>query len=198
MKLTMFLLVLSVGATVPAQTPPLSSRQDITIKRVYWSKRAPLPPTEAWPLFDQYYPSLEPHSLPRPPGPGRPSPPPTRRQGREYYIYSAEIKNGAKAIKAVAWDYVFNDGESGKVVGPYPFFSFKRIGRNKTATLTGTSVVAPQKTVRDKGKVKSTQPSVKEIAELKCVLYEDDSMFCQPDVPVQMPDLLRRFASRKR
>lgn len=197
MKLIRFLLVLLVGPTVLAQTPPQSSRPDIAIKRVYWTKRPPVPSTEPWPVFDQYYPSLEPYSLPRPPGPGRSNPPSLRRQAREYYIYSALIKNGAKAIKAVAWDYVFSDGETGKELGRYPLSSFDRIGRNQTATLTSTSANAPRKTTGAKGKAKS-HPSIKELAELKCVLYADDSMFCQPDVPQVVPDLLRRLASSRR
>lgn len=197
MKLIRFLLVLTLGATVLAQTPTQSSEPDIKIKRVYWSKRAPLPPTEPWPVFNQYFATLEGQLLPRTSGPERPSPPPSRRPAREYYIYSAEIKNGAKAIKAVAWDYVFNDGESGKELGRYPLFSFDRIGRNNTATLRGTLAKAPEKTTGAKGKAKS-HTSVKELAELRCVLYTDDSTWCQPGVSVQMPDLLRRFASRRR
>lgn len=190
MKLIRILFILLIGVTVLAQTPLRSTAPDITIKKISWSKREAIPLTEPWPMLYQYFPTRDVFSVSRP-GYERLSPPPARRPGRGFYIYSAKITNGAKAIKAVAWDYVFNDCDIGKELGRYSFFSVNRIGRNQSSTLTAMFGRPPEKAVGVKGQAKSKCAPTTELVELKCVLYADDSMWCQPGVPPGTPDWLR-------
>ncbi len=187
MKLIRVLFILLIGVTVLAQTPLQSSAPDIAIKKISWSKREP--PAEPWPMFNQYFPTLEVFSVPRP-GYERLIPP-SRRRWPEFYNYSARIRNGAKAIKAVAWDYVFTNCDNGQEIGRYSFISANKIGRDRSSTLKATGQAPPRKAVHGKGYLKSKCPPTSELVELKCVLYADDSVWCQPGVPPGTPDRLR-------
>jgi hypothetical protein len=62
------------------------------------------------------------------------------KRGIDYvfkYLARATIRNdGAKAIRAVEWDYVFDDPEGGKELKRYRFQSKQQIAPGSTAALT--------------------------------------------------------------
>jgi hypothetical protein len=187
MKLITVLSFLLMSMTVLAQTPLPPAGPDITIKRVYWFKEAPNPTYEPWPMFNQYFPQLEGSSLPRPAY----ERPVANRPAREYYTYSAEIRIGAKEIKAVAWDYIFKDTSTGKEMGRHSLLSVGQRGHDKSSTLSAVTRMLPIETLRG-------HPKPKQLAEIKCVLYQDDSVWCRPDVPSEVADALKRIVSFKR
>ena len=111
-----------------------------------------------------------------------------------FFLYSMELKNdGSKAIKAVLWDYLIVDGATSEELGRHEFVSFEKVGSNAARALTVRSRLSPSRIVT----VQGSQPSTTTVLErviLKCVVYDDGTLWEQPGTTTQNCEPLRRRA----
>jgi hypothetical protein len=111
----------------------------------------------------------------------------------QWFLYSVEIQNdGTKSIRAIRWDYVIVDRNSSEELGRHLFDNFEKIGSNKTKTLNARSRLPPTTVVRVREPGQSDEPDVVERVTLKCVVYDDGSVWEQPGIPAKSCDSLRR------
>lgn len=111
----------------------------------------------------------------------------------QWFLYSVEIQNdGTKSIKAIRWDYVINDRNSHEELGRHIFDNFENIGSHKTKSLNARSRRPPTTVVRVPKAGESDKPDVVEKVTLKCVVYDDGSVWEQPGIPAKSCDSLRR------
>ena len=65
------------------------------------------------------------------------------------YLARVTVKNdGAKSIKAVEWDYVFDDPEGGKELKRYRFQSKQQVAAGSTVALTKEAFIQPDENTR--------------------------------------------------
>lgn len=112
---------------------------------------------------------------------------------RQAFVYSVEIKNsGLKAIKAIRWDYLITNSKTGEELGRHEFESLEKIGRDKTKRLSVRSRVSPTRIVpipeSDKG-------STVERVALKCIIYEDGSLWQQAGTAPKLCEGIRQRAA---
>ena len=111
-----------------------------------------------------------------------------------FFMYSVELRNdGSKAIKAVLWNYLIIDGTTNEELGRHEFVSFERVGSNAARALTVRSRLSPSRIVT----VQGSQPSATTVVErviLKCVVYDDGTLWEQPGTTTQNCEPLRRRA----
>ena len=90
------------------------------------------------------------------------------------YSAKAVLKNtGAKTIKAISWDYVFKDAESGKEIKRFKIQSKQQILPNESQTLVKEIFIAPDEDTRP---LSSARQSV-EVARIE---YTDGSVWKRP------------------
>jgi hypothetical protein len=71
-----------------------------------------------------------------------------RDEARAGYSYVAEIENtGAKAIKAIEWDYVFIEPATQNIVSHHRFQTSVKIAAGKEKKLTGQSLAPPDRVI---------------------------------------------------
>ena len=110
-----------------------------------------------------------------------------------WFLYSVEIQNeGTKSIKAIRWDYVITDRNSHEELGRHLFDNFENIGSHKTKSLNARSRLPPTTVLRVPKAGESNKPDVIEKVAIKCVVYDDDSVWEQPGIPLKGCDSLRR------
>ena len=112
---------------------------------------------------------------------------------RQTFVYSVEVKNGGpKAIKAIRWDYVITDSKTGEELSRHEFESLEKIGRDKTKTLKAGSRISPTRIVpiqvSDKG-------STVERVALKCIVYDDGSLWQQAGTPSKLCEGVRQHSA---
>lgn len=118
----------------------------------------------------------------------------TRFVERPAFVYSFELKNdGPKPIKAIRWDYVITDNRTSAELGRHEFENLAKVGRNKTKGLTAKSRESPTRVIPIQV---SDKAAVTERVTLKCVIYEDGTLWQQPGTPQQLCEGLRRRASQ--
>jgi len=109
---------------------------------------------------------------------------------RQTFVYSVEVKNsGPKVIKAIRWDYFITDSKTGEELGRHEFESLEKIGRDKTKTVNARSRISPTRIVpiqvTDKG-------STVERVALKCIVYDDGSLWQQAGTPSKLCEGIRQ------
>lgn len=110
-----------------------------------------------------------------------------------WFLYSVEIQNdGTKSIKAIRWDYVIVNRNSHEELGRHIFDNFENIGGHKTKSLAARSRRPPTTVLRVPKAGESDKPDVVEKVTIKCVVYDDDSVWEQPGIPANGCDSLRR------
>jgi hypothetical protein len=110
-------------------------------------------------------------------------------EGRTF-VYSVEVTNGGlKAIKAIRWDYLITDNKTGEELGRHEFESLEKIGRDKTKKLNARSRISPTRIVPVQG---SDKDSTVERVALRCIVYEDGSLWQQAGTPPQLCEGIRR------
>jgi hypothetical protein len=184
MKYLLFLLVCSWSLTLLAQDAPRDQvPPGITIGKYKWE------PANAGPSVD---PSIKAESD-SPGGDSSGTATPDSQFGeRRTFVYSVEVKNGGpKAIKAIRWDYLIADSKTGEELGRHEFESLEKIGRDKTKRLNVRSRMSPTRIVpipaSDKG-------ATVERVVLKCIVYEDGSLWQQAGTPPKLCEGIRQRA----
>jgi hypothetical protein len=120
------------------------------------------------------------------------------------YIYSVKLKNSdEKSIIGIAWEYRVDDPATRLELGKRPFWTFKKIEEDKTATIEGTSTSPPSHTVSAAGAAKAEadekdgeRSPYAERAIIKCVAYEDGSIWSGPTATESDCRRLKRGLSR--
>ena len=109
-----------------------------------------------------------------------------------FFVYSLEIQNdGGKPIKAIRWNYIIFDSKTNEELGTHEFESFEKVGRNKAKSLTAKSRVTPTRVVP----IQATPASATiEQVVIKCVLYEDGTMWQASKTDQPVCEALRRRA----
>lgn len=176
---------LLVAGVSPAQVTSVSQAPPgVVFLKLKWSREIQLPRDWDRAPYDASSTSNDPLSsasrqVERAPGSSSPFPP----GGKLPYIYhySAKIRNdGAKDIKGIIWEYVFNDPGSKKELGRHQFYSYEKISANENATLRARSSSGPSKVVTATGLEKDARSPFDERVEIKCVMYADGSWWIHP------------------
>ena len=110
-----------------------------------------------------------------------------------FYVYSIKIRNtGAKAIVGIAWDYIFIDPGLNAEVGRHQFLSYAQIPTNKALTLHGELRTPPIRVIGAAASDKSKHSRYTERAVVQCLLYEDDSVWKNPNGKDGICDFLKK------
>lgn len=101
--------------------------------------------------------------------------------GRYGFIYKVEIQNtGAKAVKAVDWDYVFMDANTQEELGRRQFSSLEKIAPGKTRELKFFVSTPPTQRVSINSLDKSERANLAEGIVLVRIEYADGSVWQHP------------------
>ena len=108
------------------------------------------------------------------------------------FIYSIELQNdGGKPIKAIRWNYIIFDSKTKEELGTHEFESFEKVGRNKLKSLTAKSRVSPTRVVPIQAT--TTSATIEQVV-IKCVMYEDGTMWQASRTDQPVCEALRRRA----
>ncbi len=117
----------------------------------------------------------------------------------QLYVYSMELTNkGAKAIKAVAWDFIFADAANKTELMRQPLANLEKISINQKKTLRFTTQAAPPKIVSAGGLEKDRRSPFIQSAGIRCLLFTDGSVWVQPKLKDACNELQRWIERRKK
>lgn len=144
-----------------------------------------------------------------PPGPGSETNPnrlplPTQSTTKtivrtRLYVYSIELSNNsAKAIKALAWDFVFTDPTTNTELRRVSLVNQQKIDAGQKKRLRFTTQASPPKVVTAAGLGKSERSPFNQSASVQCILFADDSIWEQPGVNGKACDRLRKWIERRK
>ena|SRR5438045_915644 len=197
----LFLCLIGAG-TAPAQDPAgHQAPPAVVILKLKWAKAIQSPFYDESSMYSATKDIL--------PDPSRPnnaavlsapdSPFPPSGRFAVYYAYSVKIKNDcAKAIRGVAWEYLFADPASSKELGRHQFVSFEKIDAYESATLHGNSYSPPATVVSAEGLKKDKRAPFLERVEFKCVLYTDGTLWQHPAAQGNECEYLKRGEYQKK
>ena len=98
-----------------------------------------------------------------------------RIERTELHAYSMELNNqGAKAIKAVSWDFIFTDPATNAELLRHSFANVQQIDPARHKTVKFTTQLSPPPIVTAADSTKKSAPFVRSAA-LQCVLFSDGS-----------------------
>ena len=176
-----FSLIASLAQdTSQSETPP-----GVTIRNFKWQKAGAGYTVDAWLKAESDSVRSDPSSTATDPG--------SNDRATPWFLYSVEIQNdGTKSIKAIRWDYVIVNRNSPEELGRHSFDNFENIGSHKTKSLNARSRRPPTTVIRVPRAGESDKPDVVEKVTLKCVVYDDGSVWEQPGIPAKSCDSLPR------
>ena len=178
-------LCFSLIASLAQDTSKSATPPGVTIRSFKWQKTGPGVTVDPWLKAESDSVRSDPSSPTTDPG--------SNDRATQWFLYSVEIQNdGTKSIKAVRWDYVIVDRNSHEELGRHSFDNFENIGSHKTKSLNARSRRPPTEVVRVPKAGESDKPDVVETVTLKCVVYDDDSVWEQPGIPAKSCDSLLR------
>lgn len=112
-----------------------------------------------------------------------------------FFLYTLDLKNdGSKSIRAVLWDYLIVDSKVNEELGRHEFVSFEKVGRNSAKTLTVRSRLLPSRLVTVEDSPPTSTSTVVERVVLKCVVFDDGSLWQQSPELGQSCEALRKRA----
>ena len=192
MKIFFISLILFSVATCPAQD---QSKNDappgVAIRKCKWEKVGPAPMIDSAMKAESDSPTggtSDPNVPAQATG--------VRERDNQFYVYSVELQNdGAKPIKAVLWDYIINDSSTNEELGRHNFVSFDRVARNSSRSLRAKSRVTPSRIVTVQDSPPPGNSTVVDRVFLRCVVYEDGTLWQQPGTHENC-EALRQRASK--
>jgi len=109
-----------------------------------------------------------------------------------FYLYSLKIQNvGSKTIQAVAWDFVFIQVSTKAVLGIHQFLSYAIAKPEHTVSLQARQRTRPIAVVQAANADPKSKPKLLERAIIECVLYDDETMWKNPEGRAAVCDLLK-------
>jgi hypothetical protein len=181
----LFLLALGVVTSQAQEIQSGETPPGITIRKYKWQQVGPGPNVDpSW--------KAESDSSSGSTSSSDDSPTFAERKG-PFFLYSTEIQNdGGKPIKAIRWNYIIVDAKTNEELGTHEFENVEKVGRNKAKSLTAKSRVSPTRVVP----IQVTDKSATiERVVIKCVLYEDGTLWQQSGTPARLCDALRLRAT---
>ena len=122
----------------------------------------------------------------------------TARDRSPVYLYSMEIRNsGANAIKALTWDYIFDEPDSKQEMGRITLGNFEKITTNSKKLLQVRSRSSPPRVVTTTGLAKDVRSPFDEPVAIKCVLYKDGTVWEHPEEKGSACEELRQWLIRR-
>jgi hypothetical protein len=167
----------------------------ITIISFKWARKisAPPPMRGEVPPFDASQDSIGLQSSSIRPGPLN-NPFPSAGSLSYFYLYTMKIRNdGAKSIKAVAWEHVFNDPVHLNELARRHLTGFKNIDVNGTETLRAKLPSPPSNVVSAEGLEHNSHSPFVERVLIRCILYRDGSFWEHPEARGVGCDVLRHW-----
>jgi hypothetical protein len=119
-------------------------------------------------------------------------------QRRKIYLYSMAIRySGSKVIKAVTWDYIFDEPGSKREMSRQSFGSFEKIATNTRKTLQVRSPSSPARVVTADGLAKDERSPFDERVAIMCLLYKDGTVWEHPEARGTACEIMRRWLIRR-
>lgn len=113
------------------------------------------------------------------------------------FTYTMKVKNvGAKAIQAVFWEYVTTDSISGTEIGRRQIINYQKVKPDAVVTLRVWNSAPPTILVTVKGSGEAARSTPRESAEIKCVLYADETVWQPADSSRADCEELRRVVNQ--
>jgi hypothetical protein len=110
------------------------------------------------------------------------------------FHYSMEVKNdGASAIKAIRWDYIFDEPGSKQELGRIKLGSLESIGAHSKKLLLIQSTSSPPQVVTATGLEKDKRSPFDERVAIMCILYKDGTTWEQPSAKGLACEELRQW-----
>jgi len=178
-------LSFSLIGSLPQDTSKSETPPGVTVRSFKWQKAGPGVTVDPWLKAESDSVRSDPGSPTNDPG--------SNDRATSWFLYSAEIQNdGTKSIKAIRWDYVIVNRNSLEALGRHVFDTFENIGSHKTKSLNARSRRPPTEVVRVPKAGESDKPDVVEKVTIKCVVYDDGSVWEQRGMPARSCDSLQR------
>ena len=115
------------------------------------------------------------------------------------YVYSIELSNnGAKAIKALAWDFIFTDPTNQAELRRVSLVKLQKIDAGQKRAVKFTTQASPPKVVTAAGLEKNKSAPFNQSASIQCILFADDSTWEQPGTDGKACDRLRKWIERRK
>ena len=191
MRIFFFLLLLCLfGTTGWAQAPQADQMPPgVAIRKYKWEKIGPAPQIDSSMKAESDSPSG---------GSSNDSSAPEQASGvrsrdNTFFQYSVEVANdGNKPIKAILWDYIITDSSSNEELGRHNFVSFEKVGRNSVKALRVRSRLTPSRVVTVQNSPAPGNSTVVERVILRCVVYDDGTLWQQPGTNENCVELQKR------
>ncbi|HYX28744.1 MAG TPA: hypothetical protein VE863_09260 [Pyrinomonadaceae bacterium] len=120
-----------------------------------------------------------------------------RSRDNSFFQYSVEVVNdGSKSIKAILWDYIITDSSNNEELGRHNFVSFDKVGRNSVKALHVRSRLSPSRVVTVQSSPPPGSATVVEKVVLRCVIYDDGTLWQQPGTNENCDALQKRANNR--
>jgi hypothetical protein len=185
------LMLLPVTAYLAQETPQNDLPPGVAIRKYKWEKVGPAPAIDAGMKAESDSPTggtSDPNVPDQASG--------VRGRDNTFFQYSVELENdGAKPIKAVLWDYIITDRSTNEELGRHNFVSFEKVARNSARALKVKSRVSPSRIVTVQDSPPPGNSTVVERVVLRCVVYDDGSLWAQPGTN-QNCEALRQRANK--
>jgi hypothetical protein len=98
--------------------------------------------------------------------------------GAPEFVYMVRIRNsGPKIIKAILWDYVFVDSQTGIELARHTFFSETELSPGKVKTLVATSTRPPTRVISVRMLIDNDSGTYGEQIAIKRIIYADGSVW---------------------
>jgi hypothetical protein len=98
--------------------------------------------------------------------------------GAPEFVYMVRIRNsGPKKIKAILWDYVFVEPQTGIELGRHTFVSESELSPGKIKTLLATSTRPPTRVISVRMLIDNDSGTYGEQVAIKRIIYSDGSVW---------------------
>jgi hypothetical protein len=121
-----------------------------------------------------------------------------RIERTELHAYSMELNNqGAKAIKALSWDFIFTDPATNAELLRHSFANVQQIDPARHKTIKFTTQLSPPQIVTAADLAKKSASFVRSVA-LQCVLFSDGSSWENSAARGKACERLERWLERRK
>ena len=191
MLLLRLILILALPSSVPSpqQTPLPQLPPGVTIRNVKFETF-----TRVSSAGSVGAPGSNPNRLPLPTDGSA-----VRIEQTELHAYSIELSNdGPKAIKAIAWDFVFADPGTNVEQLRHSFANLQKVDAGQKKTMRFTTQLGPPKVVDAARLGKDPRGAFREYARLQCVMFADGSTWQQHEAGGKPCERLQQWIERRK
>ena len=190
------LLILCIGTLIGSPVLQQSSQPHlpagVTIEKVKWETFTSVSTSAGGPVGNA--PDTNPNRLPLPTQSSS-----TILVHTQMYLYSVELSNnGPKAIKALSWDFIFNDATNNSELRRHSLANLQKIDSGQKKTLKFTTQAAPPRVVTAAALEKNKSSPFNQTASIQCVVFADDSTWENPSAAGKACDRLRQWLERRK